>query len=104
MLWRMLGADHPMEAHKLDSRMIHAMGSSADAYEGVQSFLAKRPAKFTMRVSADLPQPYPWWPERRFADAPSRGAAAKRAKTSTKPRRSRSKAKAKPVRKPGRRK
>ena len=66
MMWRMLGADHPMEAHKLDSRMIHAMGSSADAYEGVQSFLQKRPAKFTMRVSQDLPQPYPWWPERKF--------------------------------------
>ncbi len=67
MLWKMLGADHPMEAHKLDSRMIHAMGSSADAYEGVQSFLQKRPAKFTLRVSQDLPQPYPWWPERKFA-------------------------------------
>ena len=66
MMWRMLGADHPMEAHRLDSRMIHAMGSSADAYEGVQSFLQKRPAKFTMRVSQDLPQPYPWWPERKF--------------------------------------
>ncbi len=66
MMWKMLGADHPMEAHKLDSRMIHAMGSSADAYEGVQSFLQKRPAKFTMRVSQDLPQPYPWWPERKF--------------------------------------
>jgi enoyl-CoA hydratase/carnithine racemase len=66
MMWKMLGADHPMEAHKLDSRMIHAMGSSADAYEGVQSFLQKRPAKFTMRVSQDLPQPYTWWPERKF--------------------------------------
>jgi enoyl-CoA hydratase/carnithine racemase len=66
MMWKMLGADHPMEAHRLDSRMIHAMGSSADAYEGVQSFLQKRPAKFTMRVSQDLPQPYPWWPERKF--------------------------------------
>ena len=66
MMWKMLGADHPMEAHRLDSRMIHAMGSSADAYEGVQSFLQKRPAKFTMRVSQDLPQPYPWWPARKF--------------------------------------
>ncbi len=67
MMWKMLGADHPMEAHKLDSRLIHAMGALPDAYEGVQSFLEKRPAKFTMRVSQDLPPPYPWWPERKFS-------------------------------------
>ena len=56
LLWKMLGADHPMEAHKLDSRLIHAMGASPDAYEGVQSFLEKRPARFTMKVSSDLPE------------------------------------------------
>jgi enoyl-CoA hydratase/carnithine racemase len=66
LLWKMLGADHPMEAHKLDSRLIHAMGASPDAYEGVQSFLEKRPARFTMKVSRDLPDVYPWWPERKF--------------------------------------
>ena len=66
LLWKMLGADHPMEAHKLDSRLIHAMGASPDAYEGVQSFLEKRPAKFTMRVSKDLPGVFPWWVERKF--------------------------------------
>jgi enoyl-CoA hydratase/carnithine racemase len=66
LLWKMLGADHPMEAHKLDSRLIHAMGASPDAYEGVQSFLEKRPARFTMMVSSDLPEVYPWWGERKF--------------------------------------
>jgi enoyl-CoA hydratase/carnithine racemase len=66
MLWKQLGADHPMAAHQLDSRLIHAMGASPDAYEGVQSFLEKRPAKFTMRASSDVPQPYPWWPERKY--------------------------------------
>ena len=66
LLWKMLGADHPMEAHKLDSRLIHAMGASPDAYEGVQSFLEKRPARFTMKVSSDLPEVFPWWQERRF--------------------------------------
>jgi enoyl-CoA hydratase/carnithine racemase len=66
LLWRMLGADHPMEAHKLDSRLIHAMGASPDAYEGVQSFLEKRPARFTMKVSSDLPDVFPWWRERKF--------------------------------------
>jgi enoyl-CoA hydratase/carnithine racemase len=66
MLWRMLGAAHPMEAHKVDSRAIHAMGRSPDAYEGVQSFLEKRPPKFGMRVSADLPDVFPGWEEPRF--------------------------------------
>jgi enoyl-CoA hydratase/carnithine racemase len=66
LLWKMLGADHPMEAHRLDSRAIYAMGRSADGYEGVQSFLEKRPARFHMRVSSELPDPYPWWERRAF--------------------------------------
>jgi enoyl-CoA hydratase/carnithine racemase len=66
LLWKMLGADHPMEAHKLDSRLIHALGASPDAYEGVQSFLEKRPPRFTMKVSRDLPDVFPWWTERKF--------------------------------------
>src|SRR5437773_2873040 len=66
MLWRMLGADHPMEAHKVDSRAIYWMGQSADAREGVQAFLEKRPARFTLRPSADMPAFYPWWEERTF--------------------------------------
>jgi enoyl-CoA hydratase/carnithine racemase len=66
MMWRMLGADHPMEAHKLDSRAMQAMGREADAKEGIQSFLEKRPADFSMKVSRDLPELYPWWDEREF--------------------------------------
>ena len=46
MLWRMLGADHPMEAHKVDSRGVYYTGKSADAREGVMSFLEKRKAEF----------------------------------------------------------
>jgi hypothetical protein len=65
-LWRMLGADHPMEAHKIDSQCIFWMGQSADAYEGVMSFLEKRPARFTLKPSCDLPPFCPWWSERRF--------------------------------------
>lgn len=68
LLWRMLGADHPMEAHKLDSRAIYAMGRSPDGYEGVQSFLEKRPAAFGMKVSRDMPDFFPWWEERRFEE------------------------------------
>jgi enoyl-CoA hydratase/carnithine racemase len=66
LLWKLLGADHPMEAHKLDSQAIYEMGRSPDGYEGVQSFLEKRPARFTMKVSKDLPAFFPWWKPRRF--------------------------------------
>jgi enoyl-CoA hydratase/carnithine racemase len=66
MLWRMLGADHPMEAHEVDSKAIFERGRSADAIEGVTAFLQKRPAKFPMKASSDMPPFYPWWKPRRF--------------------------------------
>lgn len=66
LMWRLLGADHPMEAHRLDSKCMDWTGRSADAYEGVTAFLEKRPARFTLRPSADMPPFYPWWPERPF--------------------------------------
>jgi enoyl-CoA hydratase/carnithine racemase len=68
LLWRMLGADHPMEAHKVDSKCIFWAGQQADAREGVTSFLEKRPARFTMSPSRDMPPFYPWWRERKFQD------------------------------------
>ena len=49
MIWRMAGADHPMEAHRADSRAIQARGPSADAKEGIAAFLEKRHAHFTQR-------------------------------------------------------
>lgn len=66
MLWRMLGADHPMEAHKLDSRAIYARGRQGDAKEGVVSFLEKRAANYPDKVSANMPDFYPWWAERTY--------------------------------------
>ena len=67
MLWRMLGADHPMEAHKIDSRAIYERGRSEDAREGVVSFLEKRPARFPLTVSSDMPSFFPWWEDRPFS-------------------------------------
>ena len=67
MLWRMLGADHPMEAHRVDSRGILERGRSADSREGVVSFLEKRPAVFPLKVSADLPNIFPNYEERTFS-------------------------------------
>jgi enoyl-CoA hydratase/carnithine racemase len=66
MIWRMAGADHPMEAHKADSRAIQARGSSGDAREGVTAFLEKRPAAFPNRVSTDMPDIWPNFPKRNF--------------------------------------
>jgi enoyl-CoA hydratase/carnithine racemase len=61
MLWTMLGAEHPMLAHRADSRGMFARGQSADAREGVESFLQKRPPTFPDRVSDGLPEVLPGW-------------------------------------------
>jgi enoyl-CoA hydratase/carnithine racemase len=66
MLWRMAGADHPMEAHKVDSRGIFAMGASPDVEEGIAAFKEKRAPRFRMKASTDMPSFYPWWEERPF--------------------------------------
>jgi enoyl-CoA hydratase/carnithine racemase len=63
MMWRMLGAAHPMEAHRIESAGIYERGRSPDAVEGVTAFLEKRPAAFTLTVSEDMPDFYPWWHE-----------------------------------------
>ena len=67
MLWRMLGADHPMQAHRVDSRAIQLRGRSADAHEGVTSFLEKRPAQFSYSVAASLPDVFPEWQDPQFS-------------------------------------
>ncbi|MDQ2861613.1 MAG: crotonase/enoyl-CoA hydratase family protein [Pseudomonadota bacterium] len=67
MIWRMTGADHPMEAHRADSRAIQARGASADTREGVTAFLEKRPAHYRDRVSTDIPDIWPHWRSREFS-------------------------------------
>ena len=66
MLWRMAGADHPMVAHRVDSRAIQSRGQSADAREGVSAFLEKRKPVYPNKVSTDLPDFFPWWDEPAF--------------------------------------
>src|SRR5437588_8797335 len=61
MMWRMLGAEHPMIAHRADSRGMFYRGQSADAAEGITSFLEKRPARYPDRVSDGLPDIMPGW-------------------------------------------
>lgn len=66
MLWRMQGASHPMIAHRVESCAIYETGRSADAREGINSFLEKRPAHFTNRPSSDMPDFFPWEDEPSF--------------------------------------
>lgn len=66
LMWRMLGAEHPMLAHRADSRGMVSRGESADAVEGITAFLEKRGAMFHDRVSDGLPEIMPWWSEPEF--------------------------------------
>jgi enoyl-CoA hydratase/carnithine racemase len=67
LMWRMLGAEHPMIAHRADSRGMFLRGQSADAQEGITAFLEKRPASFPERVSEGLPEIMPGWRSPDFA-------------------------------------
>jgi enoyl-CoA hydratase/carnithine racemase len=67
MMWRLLGAEHPMLAHRADSRGMYLRGRSADAAEGITSFLEKRAASFPDRVSDGLPDIMPGWTAPEFS-------------------------------------
>lgn len=67
MLWRMLGASHPMEAHRVDSRGVYERGRTADAAEGIRSFLEKRAPDFPVKVSDGLPNIFPSYESPKFS-------------------------------------
>lgn len=66
MMWRMLGAPHPIDAHEIDTAAMNALGQSDDAKEGITAFLEKRPARFRDTLSKNLPKFFPWWKDREF--------------------------------------
>lgn len=66
LVWRMVGVEHPMEAHRVESKAVHFMARSKDCREGVNAFLEKRKPDFSMKLSQDMPDFYPWWKEPRF--------------------------------------
>ena len=67
MLWRLPAAEHPMMAHRIDSRAIYRLSRSADAREGIDSFLEKRAPNYPDTVSGDMPDFYPWWEQPGYA-------------------------------------
>lgn len=66
LLYTMLGADHPMESHRIESKMIQWTGKQADVREGINAFFEKRKPEFQMKVSTDMPPFFPWSENRRF--------------------------------------
>jgi enoyl-CoA hydratase/carnithine racemase len=68
LLWQMLGADHPMVTHRIESQAIYDTGRMADSAEGVAAFLEKRAPSWTLAPSKDLPDWFPWRPEPPFAE------------------------------------
>ncbi len=68
LMWRMLGATHPMEAHRVESAAIRSRATSADVAEGIGAFKEKRPPRFPDSVGKGMPAFYPWWTDPSFQE------------------------------------
>jgi enoyl-CoA hydratase/carnithine racemase len=66
LMWRLLGSGHPLDANRLESKALLALGRSEDAREGVAAFREKRAARFRSSPRTDMPGFYPWWIEEPF--------------------------------------
>ncbi len=66
MMWRMMEANDPVQAHRIDTAAMVALGTAADAQEGISAFLEKRPARYSDKVSKNLPDFFPWWEKPTF--------------------------------------
>lgn len=66
LLWKLVGAEHPMEAHQMESKALKWIAKTPETIEGVMSFMEKRKPNFPLKPSKDMPEFYPWWPERPF--------------------------------------
>ncbi|MGY1725497.1 enoyl-CoA hydratase-related protein [Geodermatophilus sp. SYSU D01062] len=62
MLWSMLGAPSPWDAHRLESRALAELGRGPDAAEGVAAFLAKRAPAFATPLGEGPVAGVPPWP------------------------------------------
>lgn len=66
MMWKLLSADHPIEANRLESKALEALVQGAEAREGVLAFKEKRSPAFKANTSTDMPTFYPWWKDPTF--------------------------------------
>jgi len=66
LLWKFVGTEHPMEAHQMESKALLWIMNSPEMMEGIMSFLEKRKPNFPLKLSKDMPEFYPWWPDRPF--------------------------------------
>lgn len=71
MLWRFAGSDHPMDAHRVDSKINYELGRSPDVAEGISAFLEKRSPAFPGVLPEDAPGSFPWWTDPPFRQAGS---------------------------------